>query len=182
MFNSILLVYILNFYNSLYFSIEWYGIIHDMTRNEILNNHKYRYLYTTVSDSTKKIVNKRIGPFEEGLKNVKRYFQRISLYCKAKMWFNVKIHLKCIIIIFFNNHIILFKCYNFNKLIFNLWLLNNQIKNNKFYIWKEINEIPTNYLIMKTNLSLFSIYFLKMIIIKSDYNSIIKFELYFIFI
>jgi len=38
---SILISYILLFYNSIYFYIELYGVLHYMTRNEIYNNHKY---------------------------------------------------------------------------------------------------------------------------------------------
>jgi uncharacterized membrane protein len=42
---GIMVAYICLFYNSINFIIEFYGIIHDRTRNEIFNPHKYRYLF-----------------------------------------------------------------------------------------------------------------------------------------
>ena len=70
---GILVGYILLFYNSIYFYIETYGLLHYMTRNEIYNNHKYKYLYYPIIDKKGQIVFKRRGPFENGFKNVRKY-------------------------------------------------------------------------------------------------------------
>lgn len=71
---SILISYILLFYNSIYFYIELYGVLHYMTRNEIYNNHKYKYLYYPVVDKKGQIIMKRRGPFENGSSNIRKFF------------------------------------------------------------------------------------------------------------
>lgn len=50
-----------------------YGILHYMTRNEIYNNHKYKYLYYSVVDKKGQIIFKRRGPFENGFNNIRKY-------------------------------------------------------------------------------------------------------------
>ncbi len=82
---AFILASIFIFFNSLYFIIEFYGIINDLTRNEIYHNDRYKYLYKSAVDKKGQVVMRKIGLLEKGvIANVKKFYDRNFCHLSIK--------------------------------------------------------------------------------------------------